>query len=156
MRVLDEEADGDAGAVLRVVGGVVGAVGGVEVGDASVGVDLVGDVVGDGLVFDLFEGDDVGSVEDVADGERDLLETAGVGGLGDVDGLGDEGLAGGEDGCAGAAVEAVDTGGDVVEVVGAVGVVEALDVEGGDGELGWRLARVRAGRSCRRVTWVRS
>ncbi len=108
------------------------------------------------LVFDLFEGDDVGGVEDVADGEGDLLEAAGVGGLGDVDGLGDEGLSGGEDGCAGAAVEAVDAGRDVVEVVGAAGVVEALDVEGGDGELGWRRGKGTGWTVMPAVTWVRS
>ena len=132
-RALDEEADGDAGAVLRVVGGVVGAVGGVA--DVAGGVDLGSDIVGDALVFDLFEGDDVGSVEDVADGEGDLLEPAGIGGLGYVDGLGGEGLSGGDDGRAGASVVAVDAGRDVVEIVGGAGVVEALDVEGGHGEL---------------------
>jgi hypothetical protein len=58
--VFDEEADGDAGAILRVVGGVVGAVGGI--GDVASGVDLRCDVVGDRLVFNLLEGDDVGSV----------------------------------------------------------------------------------------------
>ena len=135
--VLDEEANGDASAILGVVGGVVGAVGGVEIGYACVGVDLVGDVVGDGLVLNFFECDDVGRVEDVANGERDLLQTAGVCGLRYVDCAGDKCLSCGEDGGAGAAVEAVDSGRNVVEVVGRGlrGIVEALDVEGGDGEL---------------------
>ena len=96
--VLDEEAYGDAGAILREVGGVVGAVGGVEVGDAGVGVDLGGDVGGDGLVLDFFEGDDVGGVEDGADGERDLLAGGGCRRLGVTSTAAEsEGLAGGDE-----------------------------------------------------------